>query len=217
MDDKSFHKESADDWIATIEASPFSARDQDIYPILQRWIETNRPGNVLDVGCGQGICSAKLILEDLHYVGVDPSPMLIERAKQLHSKVNREFVIGNIYSLPFQAHTFEAVFSVAVWHLLENSQLAASEISRILKPSGSYVLITADPSAYPAWTDRYEEKVFNGIRFEGTNQRSDGTVATDILYLRRKEEILKELEIAGLKITSIDSFRNQVAIHAFKL
>jgi SAM-dependent methyltransferase len=217
MDDKNFQKDSAVDWITTIESSPVSARDQDIYPLLQQWLEIIEPLNVLDVGCGQGICSSKLKLGNCRYVGVDPSPILIERAKELYSNVNYEFLIGNIYSLPFKTLTFEAIFSVAVWHLLENSQQAALELSRILKPSGSIVLIMADPSTYSAWTDRYEDKVFDGIRFEGRNQRSDGSFATDILFLRSKEEILKELDQAGFRISSIESFRNQIAIHALKL
>ena len=217
MDDKNFRKDSAIDWINLIEASPRSARDQDVYPLLQLWIEENKPQNVLDVGCGQGICCSKIQLGTCQYVGVDPSPVLVDRARELYSDENCEFRVANIYSLPFRTASFDAAFSVAVWHLLEDSDRAASEVARVLKPSGSVLLIMADPSAYSAWTTHYEEKKVDGVRFEGTSRRADGSVLTDVLYLRSKEDISEGLEAAGLKITAEKSFRNQMALSCRKV
>jgi hypothetical protein len=58
--------------------------------------------------------------------GVEPSPYLVERAKQLYPQPNRNFILGNAYALPFSDGTFDAAFSVTVWHLLSDLQTAAN-------------------------------------------------------------------------------------------
>jgi predicted TPR repeat methyltransferase len=44
---------------------------------------------MLDIGCGQGIYSDKIDLGLRHYPGIDLSPLLIDRAKQLYKSQNR--------------------------------------------------------------------------------------------------------------------------------
>lgn len=44
----------------------------------------------------------------------------------------------------FDKDSFDGIFSVSVWHLLDDTQRAAREFSRVLKPKGSFFIVTAD-------------------------------------------------------------------------
>lgn len=145
-------EQAALEWIKTVESDKSRVRDGDIYPMLREWVDRNAPSSVLEIGCGQGVCSDKINLEGRTYTGIDRSAVLINRAKQLYSTENRNFILANAYELPFQNASFDAAYSVAVWHLLKNINAATTELSRILKPGAAFLIITADPAAREAWS-----------------------------------------------------------------
>jgi 2-polyprenyl-3-methyl-5-hydroxy-6-metoxy-1,4-benzoquinol methylase len=92
MDDQIFDKKSALDWIRTIESDAARVRESDIYPKIKNWIKEFSLTEILDIGCGQGVCSEKLSLSSCKYIGIDPSPFLIERAINLYSASERTFL-----------------------------------------------------------------------------------------------------------------------------
>ncbi len=181
MDDRHFDKKSADDWIATIESESANIREQDIYPYIKRWIWDNDITNVVDLGCGQGICSTKIPVDTL-YTGIEPSPYLLKRAHDLYP--SEKFLHGSAYRIPLESGTVEGVFSIAVWHLLSDIHKATSELARILKPGGHYLIIMADPN------DEVWKK------------------SQDRLYLRSENEIGDSLNQAGLRPTKIGAIRS---------
>jgi len=207
MDDQNFSQKTALDWISTIEDEKSLIRDTDIYPKLKTWISRGSPLEILEVGSGQGICSDKIDLNGRNYTGIEPSPHLVDRAKELYRRENRNFLLGNAYDLPFSNGVFDAVFSVAVWHLLSDQQKAAEEFSRVLKANGHFLIITANPGAYSLWTDAYADTRLDGKRFEGKTQLFDQPVTHDVLYLHTLDEIMNSLQAAHLKVEEIKTFR----------
>lgn len=153
MNDTIFDRKSADDWIAMIEQSGAEVRETDIYPSLRAWLSRVSPSRILDIGAGQGVCAAKVVPAHISYIGLEPSPYLLQRAQETYEREGRRFVTGSVYEIPFPAATFDAVFSVSVWHLLSDLNKAASEVVRVLKPGGHFFIITANPDAYQAWAD----------------------------------------------------------------
>lgn len=207
MDDRTFDRETALEWISTIENSNSTIRDRDIYPRLNEWIDRTLPVKILEIGAGQGICSDNIDLAGRCYTGVDPSSFLIDRAKQLYSQKNRHFELGNAYSLPFLDKVFDAAFSVMVWHLLSDLQKAADELSRVLQPKGNFLIITANPESYNLWKSLYTEIKIEGRRFEGKMKIQEKSAAHDIWYLNTLHEITNSLHSAGLNVHSIETFR----------
>jgi SAM-dependent methyltransferase len=207
MDDNTFDHRTAADWINTVESESGRIRDTDIYPLLNAWVNGIAPCDILDIGSGQGICSSKIDLDARNYTGVDPSPFLVERAKELYSHENRKFIQGNVYDLPCLANGFDAAFSIAVWHLLGNLQRATSELSRVLRPTGHFFIVTANPGAYSAWTGIYSDPISDGRRFEGTVHHPDKSVSQDVLYLHTLNEITDALYSAHFRIEAVETFR----------
>src|SRR5260221_5171526 len=216
----------ARDWINAVERN--RVREADIYPQLKDWVHQISATDILDVGCGQGICSDKIDLGLRNYTGIDLSPILIDRAKQLYNPENRHFLTGSIYDLPFSDNSFDAVFSVNLWHLLADLRKASAELSRVLRAKGNFRIITANPNAYSLWTGfwtgLYTDTKIDGCCFEGKVRLADQSVVREILYLHTLEDIARSLEDAGMKILEVEEFRKSsdgqkqyVSIRAMKL
>jgi SAM-dependent methyltransferase len=207
MDDRTFDEETARQWIRTIENRTNPVREQDLYPLLRAWMETASPTCILEIGCGQGDCSAKINLAGRSYIGADPSPFLINRARELFEAENRRFELGNAYGLPFADCRFDGVFSVMVWHLLSGIQKAAGEMSRALKPGGHFLIVTANPDACSEWAELYTNTKTAGRRFEGDMQQDGRNLDHDVLYFHTLDEIVDSLELAKFEVGSVEPFR----------
>jgi ubiquinone/menaquinone biosynthesis C-methylase UbiE len=181
MDDRHFDRKSAEEWINTIESEGGKIREQDIYPLLQKWIWDNDLTNVLDLGCGQGVCSSKMPDHTL-YTGVDPSPILLERAKSLYP--DRKFIGGSAYKMPVPDQSIDGVFSIALWHLLSDLEKAARELARILRDGGHFLIITAEPNS-DVWKK-----------------------SNDRLFLHTENELCDSWLKYNLKPTSMGAFRS---------
>src|SRR5580698_6639058 len=75
-----------------------------------------RPGErILDLGCGDGALTAKIVASGAKVVGIDSSPSMVEAARAL--ELNAQLMNGEV--LPFDAE-FDAVFSNAALHWVRN-------------------------------------------------------------------------------------------------
>jgi SAM-dependent methyltransferase len=205
MDDRNFDKQTAQNWIDAVEKTGKSFRDDFVYPKLNSLIHQALPKTILDIGCGQGICSNSIDLKGCKYTGVEPSTFLLDRAKQLYAQTDREFLAGSAYALPFSERSFDAVFSVMVWHLLSDLEKAASELSRVLIENGSFLIVTANPEAYSAWKAFYPDAKLIGKKLEGTMQLGEA-LSHDTLYLHTFSELKQSFETFGLNIEMTETF-----------
>ena len=94
------------------------------------------PGErILDLGCGDGALTKKLVEMGCEVVGVDASAQQIDAAKKLG--LNAEVMDGE--NLPFD-NEFDAVFSNAALHWMRNHpDKVISAVHRALKPRGRFV------------------------------------------------------------------------------
>ena len=96
---------------------------------------------VLDVGCGDGILSADLIRAGIpHVIGLDLDGHVLERAKTRHGGVAVEWHQGNLFDVPFEAGSFDAVVSVATLHHVPTKQ-ALARFADLVKPGGVVAVV----------------------------------------------------------------------------
>ncbi len=95
---------------------------------------------ILDVGCGTGNLT-KALLERLgpkgRVVAVDISPRMIEVAK---AKVRDERVSWHVVDatrLPMDPRSFDRVVCYSVWPHFDDAAATATELARVLRPSGN--------------------------------------------------------------------------------
>ena len=123
----------------------------------QACLET-RPRSILDLCCGTGdlaINIARLAGYPLEIKGLDFSQPMLERAERkassLNGKANIKFIQGEADRLPFADNYFDCIgISFAFRNLTYKNPLAArhlSEIVRVLKPGGRFVIVESSQPA----------------------------------------------------------------------
>jgi len=104
------------------------------------------PGDiVLDIGCGAGVDSifaAVMAGTTGRVTGIDLVPEMLERAKENArlSALNINFLEGSAEDLLFFGNTFDVVISNGVFNLVVDKVKALSEVYRVLKPGGRFML-----------------------------------------------------------------------------
>ncbi len=88
---------------------------------------------ILDLGCGDGVLTAKLASMGCHVIGVDASAPQIEAAR----KLGLDARVMNREALNFDGD-FDAVFSNAALHWMSNPAKDVAGVNRALKTNGRF-------------------------------------------------------------------------------
>jgi ubiquinone/menaquinone biosynthesis C-methylase UbiE len=115
---------------------------------LREVAPTIRPGmRILDVGCGGGQFALRLAdrFADIEVVGVDLSPDQVARAQaRTHGRERMSFVEGSALDLPFDADTFDLVYSVGSLKHWPDPELGLRECARVAKPGARLFVMEGD-------------------------------------------------------------------------
>jgi ubiquinone/menaquinone biosynthesis C-methylase UbiE len=99
---------------------------------------------VLDAGIGPGISGIGLLdrRPDLYIVGLDFARAMLLQAKKYLRRAGRhvELIHGDVTHLPFADASFDVVTHHSFLYLLSNREAALTEMARVLKPGGAYVI-----------------------------------------------------------------------------
>ena len=91
---------------------------------------------ILDVGCGTGHLTAKIAEAGAKTHGIDASPPMIAQARQNYPKLSFQLVdAAEFRSEP----VYDAAFSNAALHWMQDADAVAAAIAGALKPGGRFV------------------------------------------------------------------------------
>ena len=94
-----------------------------------------QPGEaILDVGCGDGVLTEKIVAAGAKVIGVDASEEMIAAAKAR----GIDAYLADAQALDFSSH-FDAAFSNAALHWMLDPEGVASSVFRALRPGGRFV------------------------------------------------------------------------------
>ena len=89
--------------------------------------------SVLDLGSGTGAAFAQLM--NYETTALDPDK------KMLELNIFENKILGTAENLPFDDNSFDNVFCSFVWRNISDTNKALSEIYRVVKPGGKFVLL----------------------------------------------------------------------------
>lgn len=111
------------------------------------WLDLPEGSRGLEIGSGPGHVSADLLAStDLaEVVGLDPSPVLVERANAVFSDTpGLSFVEGDARSIALPDQSFDlVVLHTSLCHI-PNPDAALAEAARLLKPGGQIAVFDGD-------------------------------------------------------------------------
>ena len=118
-------------------------------------VKQSHPESILDIATGTGDLAISLAKTDAqNIVGLDISSGMLEigkkkvREKKLDNRI--EMVLGDSEKLPFEDHTFDAITVAFGVRNFEDLDQGLSEILRVLKPGGIFVILeTSVPTKTP--------------------------------------------------------------------
>lgn len=98
---------------------------------------------VLEAGCGIGTDGVRFAAAGADYTGFDFSPTALALARHRFAMdgLNGRFVSGSVTQLPLRDQTFDLVFSHGVIHHVDDTEAAVRELSRVLKPGGTALIM----------------------------------------------------------------------------
>ncbi|MFJ2256783.1 class I SAM-dependent methyltransferase [Streptomyces sp. NPDC087844] len=94
-------------------------------------------GTLLDVACGTGTVTRRLLSAGLDVTGADAAYGMLSRAAE---RVPGRVVHADARQLPFPDGSFDAVSAIWLLHLLDDADRVVAEAARVLRPGG--VLVT---------------------------------------------------------------------------
>lgn len=111
---------------------------------------------ILELAIGTGLIGVPFFAAGDHYVGVDISRgMMRQIAPKLDNGRAPDLAQVDIARrLPFADDSFDLVQAVRVFHLLDDWRRCIQEVSRVLKPGGSLLIVRNAPldgEAQPPW------------------------------------------------------------------
>ena len=189
----------------------------------------DRKALALDVCCGSGVVGASFKGRVKKMMGLDLTPQMVELARTRIDEVRQ----GNVYNIPFENNKFDLVCTREVLHLLPWPEKPVSEIYRVLKPGGKFIVGQILPygAADGPWMYRVFKKkqplIFNMFQEEDFKRllTDAGFVDLEMKELRVWESI--DVWIDSYETTSLhrheirELFRNAPAearaVHPFKI
>ncbi len=112
-----------------------------------RRVGVGRGEDVLDVGCGTGNAALRAALAGGRVTGVDITPELFEAGRRLaaDAAVEIQWDEGDAEDLPYADRSFDLVLSTFGVMFAPRHRVAATELTRVLRPGGRFCVTAWTP------------------------------------------------------------------------
>lgn len=188
-------KANAHSWIDILERKGIESRKLATNKAIMDSVLRNHPGNVLDLGCGEGWLAAELAKHGIRVTGVDAIPELIKKARE---KVNATFITASYEDIYENRISFPGLFDLIVINFAligkESTEKLMLALPVLLSKTGKLIIQTLHP---------YNRKALNDYESGWKEGSWDGLDGKFVLpykwYFRTLEDWLELLKKAGFR------------------
>jgi ubiquinone/menaquinone biosynthesis C-methylase UbiE len=145
----------------TKQATPFTEMaghsNESSFQLMFELTGINENDTVLDIACGPGLVTAAFASRAKHATGIDITPAMIEKARQIQKEkglTNLSWKIGDVTKLPFSDESFSMVITRYSFHHFVDQAKVLEEMNRVCKKGGT--LMVVDVALPPEKRDAYD-------------------------------------------------------------
>jgi len=184
-----------EDGVPALELAPEDENDRNLIALYHHVVDAGEllGKNVLEVGCGRGGGTSYVAryLRPAQLVGVDISDSAVRFCKNRHSIEGLDFRQGDAEALPFDNNSFDTVLNVESSHCYGSIDKFFSEVHRVLKPGGSFLIADFRPTEE---VDRISESITKaGFTIQETEDITQNVLAALEQDSATKEEWINNL------------------------
>lgn len=111
-----------------------------LFSDLRSELLSNAQGKTLEVGVGTGFNLEFYPKQVSELTAIEPDESMRHRALRRNKLINAKVMDGNVEQLPFSDNEFDTVVATLVFCSVEHPQKGLSEIYRVLKPGGRFLI-----------------------------------------------------------------------------
>jgi ubiquinone/menaquinone biosynthesis C-methylase UbiE len=134
----------------------------------REWVCSQAEGELLEIAIGTGR-NLGLYSDEVSLTGIEFSPAMLEIARKRAQELGREIDLrpGDAQALDFPDESFDTVVCTLALCTIPDDRAAVSEVKRVLRPAGRFVLLEHVRSPNPAV--RLGQRLLEPLmlRFEG--------------------------------------------------
>ncbi len=134
----------------------------------REWVCTQADGDVLEIAVGTGR-NLGLYPDGVTLTGIEFSPAMLDIARNRAQQLGREIDlrVGDAQTLEFPDASFDTVICTLALCTIPDDRAAVSEVKRVLRPAGRFLLLEHVRSPNPAI--RFAQQLLDPLmlRFEG--------------------------------------------------
>jgi ubiquinone/menaquinone biosynthesis C-methylase UbiE len=129
------------DYFTDFEDGPTRHENRRLHEAIIHRVPSGAKG-ILDVGCGKAWVAAHFCPRGHFVCSLDISTTNTQRALQTYPFPDHVAVVGDVYQLPFQDDSFDALISAEVIEHVPEVQPYLAELIRVVKPGGRIIIST---------------------------------------------------------------------------
>lgn len=140
--------------------------------LLDRIVDDNPAGTLLDIGCGTGFLTSGLLVHGMPVIALDIAlPMLQVTKNKLAGASDVGYICADAEQLPLVEQSIDRVFSNLALQWCVNLDAVFADLKRVLKPSGKLTFSTFGPKTLQelkaAWAEVDDYHHVNDFYSEG--------------------------------------------------
>lgn len=125
-----------DKWYQTPIGKQIDEWEKNLFSLHLKKLKTQ---NILEIGAGTGHWTEFLSKNGFSVTGIDIAEQMLEQANK--KKIpNTTFKVISAETLPFEDKSIENIVAITSLEFIENQEKAISEIFRVLKPDGFFII-----------------------------------------------------------------------------
>ncbi|MBI4584445.1 MAG: class I SAM-dependent methyltransferase [Planctomycetes bacterium] len=133
-------------------------KNEEALRLLVQFSGATAEDTVLDVACGPGLVVCAFAEVVRHATGIDLTPAMIEKAKEVQAEKglkNVTWQIGDVATLPFPEASFSIAVSRYSFHHFPEPRRVLAEMARVARAGGKVVIADVTASDDPAKADAF--------------------------------------------------------------